>query len=83
MSWILVAAAVPGRTNDQCRERWLEHLNVTTQVSWTMEEDKIIMDSVNELGNKWKEISKKVGNKTGPAVRSQSDFAVCLPESLF
>jgi len=81
-SWIQVAAAVPGRTNDQCRERWLEHLNATTQVSWTGEDDKILLDSVNELGNKWKEISKKIGNKTGPSVGSQSDFALCLPESL-
>ena len=23
-SWIDVAGAVPGRTNDQCRDRWLE-----------------------------------------------------------
>ena len=68
MSWILVAAAVPGRTNDQCRERWLEHL--ATQVSWTKEDDEILVDAVNKLGNKWKEISKKIGNKTGPAVGS-------------
>ena len=69
-SWIQVATAIPGRTNDQCRERWLEHVNAdTSQNTWTEEEDRILQQSIKEIGNQWKVISLKIGNKkTGQAV---------------
>jgi len=70
-SWIQVAATIPGRTNDQCRERWMERLQRGAQHDWTEDEDKILLDSVREIGNKWKEISMRIGNqKTGQAVGS-------------
>ncbi|KAF9534376.1 hypothetical protein CPB83DRAFT_931095 [Crepidotus variabilis] len=73
-SWIQVATTIPGRTNDQCRERWTEHLNVEDQNIWTEAEDKVLKDSVQELGNKWKEISKRLdGLKTGQACRARFD----------
>ena len=70
LSWIQVAATISGRTNDQCRERWMEHLQRGgAQHDWTEDEDTILVDSVRELGNKWKEISMRIGNqKTGQAV---------------
>lgn len=68
-SWVQLASAIPGRTNDQCRERWTEHLNVGSQQTWTDEEDKTLLAAVAEFGARWKEISLKVGNKkTGQAV---------------
>lgn len=68
-SWVQVASAVPGRTNDQCRERWTESLNIGPQQSWTDEEDKVLIAMVAEFGGRWREISAKVGNKkTGQAV---------------
>lgn len=68
--WMHVATAIPGRTNDQCRERWTEHVKLSaSQLKWTEEEDKILMESVKELGNHWKAISFRIGNgKTGPSV---------------
>lgn len=69
-SWIHVAATVPGRTNDQCRERWMEHVQRGgSQHIWSEHEDTILVESVKELGSKWKEISIRIGNqKTGQAV---------------
>ena len=69
-SWIHVATAIPGRTNDQCRERWTEHVKVSaSKLQWTEEEDNILVESVKELGNHWKAISFRIGNnKTGPSV---------------
>jgi hypothetical protein len=69
-----VAAAIPGRTNDQCRERWTEYLsNASAKITWTEEEDKILLDSVKERGNQWKVISLKIGNnKTGQNVSLES-----------
>ncbi|KIM45842.1 hypothetical protein M413DRAFT_440894 [Hebeloma cylindrosporum] len=74
-SWIHVATAIPGRTNDQCRERWTEHVKLSAlQLKWTEEEDKTLMESVRELGNQWKTISFRIGNnKTGPSCRLRYD----------
>lgn len=69
-SWVQVASAIPGRTNDQCRERWHEHLNQSTEKSaWTEAEDNILLENVKMIGNRWKTISLIIGNnRTGPIV---------------
>lgn len=69
-SWVQVATAIPGRTNDQCRERWNEHVNSSTEKStWTEAEDKMLLENVKLIGNRWKAICFKMGNnRTGPAV---------------
>ncbi|KAG6330842.1 hypothetical protein ID866_8250, partial [Astraeus odoratus] len=44
-SWVDVAAAMPGRTNDQCRDRWNDHLNPTINRSpWDPDEDQALLD---------------------------------------
>ncbi|KAF8165001.1 hypothetical protein B0H34DRAFT_793436 [Crassisporium funariophilum] len=73
-SWMQVASAIPGRTNDQCRERWQEQVNRSAkEVIWTEDEDKILLESVAALGNQWKLISFKIGNKTGQNCRMRFD----------
>lgn len=69
-SWIQVATAIPGRTNDQCRERWMEYVNKSSaKAIWTPEEDKLLLDLVKERGNQWKSICLTIGNnKTGQNV---------------
>lgn len=69
-AWMKVAEAMPGRTNDQCHERWTEKLNVSsTAMSWTEDEDRVLLESVKTMGNQWKAISVKIGNgKTGSNV---------------
>jgi Myb-like DNA-binding domain len=69
-SWVQVATAIPGRTNDQCRLRWDEYVNSSTEKStWTEAEDKMLLENVKLIGSRWKAISLKMGNnRTGPAV---------------
>lgn len=69
-SWVEVAACMPGRTNEQCRERWTDHLNMFTgKEAWTEDDDEALMDAVNTLGNQWKAISMKLGKeRTGAQV---------------
>jgi hypothetical protein len=73
--WVQVASAISGRTNDQCRERWHENVNSSTEKStWTEAEDNILLENVKLIGNRWKSISLKIGNnRTGPAV----SFRLC------
>lgn len=73
-SWVQVSTAIPGRTNDQCRERWTEHINISSdKMTWSEEEDKHLIKLVEEIGNQWKFISLKLGgNKTGQHVGVQN-----------
>ncbi|KAF9485406.1 hypothetical protein BDN70DRAFT_639030 [Pholiota conissans] len=71
-SWIQVAETIPGRTNDQCRDRWTSHLNKTpaAKATWTKEEDKALLALVKECGKHWKNISLKIGTtKNGQSCR--------------
>ena len=78
-SWVQVASAISGRTNDQCRERWNEQVNSSTERStWTEAEDKILLENVELIGNRWKSISLKIGNRTGPAVSPHVCYQIML-----
>ncbi|KAG1753764.1 uncharacterized protein EDB91DRAFT_1215164 [Suillus paluster] len=63
-SWVDVASFVPGRHNDQCRDRWNDILNPTvTKGKWTEEEDRDLLAVVQRIGiSSWKEISNQLGN---------------------
>jgi hypothetical protein len=53
--WVRVAVLVPGRTNVQCRTRWVESLDPgINRGSWTEEEDETLTEAVTEHGtNSW------------------------------
>ncbi|TFK43183.1 hypothetical protein BDQ12DRAFT_661894 [Crucibulum laeve] len=81
-SWIDVAAMMPGRTNDQCRERWTDHLSIGTKSGWTDDEDKVLWDLVASMGHKWKAISERIGGgKTGSTCRFRYDRLKRLREA--
>ncbi|KAG9317654.1 Homeodomain-like protein [Chiua virens] len=63
-SWVDVAANVPGRHNDQCRDRWNEQLNPSINRSqWSDEEDKLLLACVRDNTDvSWKEISERLRN---------------------
>ncbi|KAI9466791.1 hypothetical protein BJY52DRAFT_1234364 [Lactarius psammicola] len=76
-AWVEVASVVPGRNNEQCRDRWTERLNPKVpRGKWTTEEDKRLISAVDELGvGKWKEVSERVGTgRTDNTCRYRYDF---------
>jgi hypothetical protein len=62
-AWMEVASFIPGRTNEQCRDRWSSRLNPKVpRGKWTAEEDARLLSAVDEFGvEKWKEVSESVG----------------------
>jgi len=65
-NWIKVQQHVVGRTDVQCRERWVNVLNPELKSGpWSDGEDQRLKIAVIEKGaGKWSEISKFVGHRT-------------------
>jgi hypothetical protein len=63
-SWIHIAAVLPGRHNDQCRDRWTEQVNpAVNKNKWTDQEDGMLLDYTHKHENaSWKETAEHVGN---------------------
>ncbi|CAM9186575.1 unnamed protein product [Scytosiphon promiscuus] len=70
--WSLIATQFPGRSGKQCRERWLNHLDIRVRKSaWTGGEDVVLCEAQERLGNKWSEISKLLPGRAENAVKNR------------
>jgi len=71
-AWMEVASVIPGRNNEQCRDRWTERLNPKVpRGRWSAEEDARLLSAIGEFGvGRWKEVSERVG--TGRTINTVS-----------
>jgi hypothetical protein len=77
-NWKEIASLVPGRTKEQCHNRWHTKLNFSIDATtartgkWTIDEDKKLKDGVREHGGKnWKAIAAFVPGRTPKQCRSR------------
>lgn len=55
--WDRIALSMPGRTGRQCRDRFHNYLDPSlSNGPWTKEEDNLLEEKVNELGQHWNKI---------------------------
>ena len=54
VKWSFIAQQLKGRIGKQCRERWFNHLDPSIiKTPWTFEEDRIMFESQQKLGNRF------------------------------
>lgn len=75
--WTLIAEYlrkkfnIIGRSGKQCRERWHNHLNSgIVKRPWTLEEEQILFNSHQKIGNKWAEISQNIPGRTDNTIKN-------------
>jgi hypothetical protein len=68
--WGRVAAMVPGRTNKQCRHRWVKTLDPDISAGkWTPEEDAKLTAAVTKIGKDWVPVAAMVPGRTNEQCR--------------
>ncbi|XP_039068476.1 pre-mRNA-splicing factor CEF1-like isoform X2 [Hibiscus syriacus] len=64
-NWRKIAEVVPGRTQVQCRERWVNSLDPALNVgTWTEEEDSRLEAAIEEQGYCWSKIATCMSSRT-------------------
>jgi hypothetical protein len=71
--WVIVAAMVPGRTNKQCNQRWIECVDPAINTGkWTMEEDAMLTHARKEHGGRnWVAVAALVPTRTSTQCRKR------------
>ena len=75
--WSFIAKHLPGRSRIQCRERWYYHLSPDIKkTEWTEEEDIVIVDLHQKLGNRWALMAKELPGRTNNAIYNRWNYTL-------
>jgi hypothetical protein len=71
-NWREIANQLPGRSGKQCRDRWRNVLDPSLKRSkWTKEEDGVVLEAHQRLGNSWTAIQQMLPRRTQLQIRDR------------
>lgn len=70
-NWKKISELVPGRTASQCSQRWRRVQPCKIRQSWSLKEDKQVLELVERFGHNWGIISSFVEGRTGKQIRER------------
>jgi hypothetical protein len=72
VNWENIAHQMGGRSSRQCRERWVNYLNPQIRNDpWTEDEDRLLLDKINELGHSWAQIGRAFNGRSESDVKNR------------
>lgn len=75
--WNTIAKYMPDRTGRQCRDRYFNYLRPGfTNVSWTSEEDQILLQQYQIVGPSWSNIEKHLPGRSANSIKNRWNYYV-------
>jgi hypothetical protein len=76
-NWPALSELLVNRSPKQCRERWMNHLNpAVVSAPWTLDEDMVIFENVQQLGPKWSFLSKLLEGRSDNAIKNRWNSSI-------
>ncbi|CAM9887171.1 unnamed protein product, partial [Sphacelaria rigidula] len=70
--WAKIAEEMPRRLAKRIRERYVNHLDPSlNHGEWTAEEEFILVEKFNQLGQKWSQIAKHLPGRSVNSVKNR------------
>ncbi|GAB2248907.1 hypothetical protein Droror1_Dr00012266 [Drosera rotundifolia] len=68
--WHIIAKFVPGRTQAQCRDRWVNNLDPSVNMGeWTSDEELKLRLAIEKHGYRWARVASSLGSRTDAQCR--------------
>lgn len=76
-NWRLIASMIPGRSQRQCRDRYMNYLSPSfSRSQWTDEEDNLLAEKYILYGPKWTQIRQFFPYRTANDIKNHFNYTV-------